>query len=248
METWEEREIRRITEMIREVLAESGAEGLVVGVSGGVDSAVSLALCARAAGPGRVLGLLLPAAVTRKEDIEDARDLCRALSVPSRTVEIEPVLRALTPQAGPPDTPYVRGNLAARARMVILYRAANLEHRLVCGTSNRSEYLLGYFTKYGDAAADLQPILHLYKGEVYRIAAALGLPDRIRKKVPSAGLWPGQSDEAEIGLTYDRIDAAFLSLEAHGWTARTPDEEKVLAIMQRTEHKRMPVPSPVREG
>jgi len=248
METWEEREIHRITEMIREVREESGADGLVVGVSGGVDSAVSLSLCARAVGPDRVLGLLLPAAVTRAEDMEDARVLCRGLSALSRTVEIEPVLRALTPQTGHPDTPYVRGNLAARVRMVILYRTANLEHRLVCGTSNRSEYLLGYFTKYGDAAADMQPILHLYKGEVYRLAAALGIPDRIRKKVPSAGLWPGQSDEEEIGLTYDRIDAAFLSLEAHGWTARTPDEEKVLAIMRRTEHKRMPVPSPVREG
>ena len=248
METWEEREIHRITDMIREVREESGAEGLVVGVSGGVDSAVSLALCARAVGPDRVVGLLLPAAVTRGGDMEDARDLCRGLSVPSRTIEIEPMLQAITPQTGPPDTPYVRGNLAARVRMVILYRTANREHLLVCGTSNRSEYLLGYFTKYGDAAADLQPILHLYKGEVYQIAAALGIPDRIRKKVPSAGLWPGQSDEGEIGLTYARIDAAFLSLEAHGWTAGSPDEEKVLALMHRTEHKRLPVPSPVREG
>jgi NAD+ synthase len=247
-ETWEEREITRITGMIREMREESGAEGLVVGVSGGVDSAVSLALCARAAGPERVLGLLLPSSVTRVEDVEDAGDLCRSLSVPSRTEEIEPVLRAFERLPGDRDTPYVRGNLAARIRMAVLYRTANREHRLVCGTSNRSEYLLGYFTKYGDAAADLQPILHLYKGEVYQLAAALGIPDRIRSKVPSAGLWPGQSDEGEIGLSYAQIDAAFLSLEAHGWTARTPGEEKVLALMRRTEHKRLPVPSPVREG
>jgi NAD+ synthase len=246
--SWEDREIGRITDMIREVLEESGADGLVVGVSGGVDSAVSLALCARAAGPSRVLGLLLPSAVTRREDMEDARDLCRSLSVPSRTEEIEPVLRAFAPQRGRQESPYVRGNLAARIRMTTLYRTANREHLLVCGTSNRSEYLLGYFTKYGDAAADLQPILHLYKEEVYRLAAALGIPDRIRNKVPSAGLWPGQSDEGEIGLTYAEIDAAFASLEAHGWTARTGAEEKVLGFMRRTEHKRLPVPSPVREG
>ncbi|MDD1653523.1 MAG: NAD(+) synthase [Methanomicrobiales archaeon] len=244
-DAWENREIDRIVEMIREVLEESGAEGLIVGVSGGVDSAVSLALCARAAGPDRVLGLLLPTAVTRGEDMADARDLCRVLSVPARTGEIEPVLRAFAAQG---DTPYVRGNLTARIRMAALYRTANREHRLVCGTSNRSEYLLGYFTKWGDAAADLQPILHLYKGEVYLLAAALGIPDRIRNKVPSAGLWPGQTDEGEIGLTYAEIDAAFASLEAHGWTARTGIEQKVLAIMRRTEHKRLPVPSPVREG
>ncbi|MDD1660673.1 MAG: NAD+ synthase [Methanomicrobiales archaeon] len=246
--TWEDREIGRIADMIREVLEESGADGLVVGVSGGVDSAVSLALCARAVGPARVLGLLLPSAVTRDEDMEDARGLCRSLSVPSRTEEIEPVLRAMESLPGHRDTPYVRGNLMARIRMTLLYRTANLEHRLVCGTSNRSEYLLGYFTKYGDSAADLQPILHLYKGEVYRVAAALGIPDRIRSKVPSAGLWAGQSDEGEIGLSYSGIDAAFASLEAHGWSARTEEEEKVLALMRRTEHKRLPVPSPVREG
>jgi NAD+ synthase len=247
-DTWEDREIDRIAGMIREVLEESGAEGLVVGVSGGVDSAVTLALCARAAGPARVLGLLLPSVETRDGDMEDARGLCRDLSVPSRTEEIETVLRASERLHGQRDTQYVRGNLAARIRMSLLYRTANREHRLVCGTSNRSEYLLGYFTKYGDAAADLQPILHLYKGEVYRLAAALGIPDGIRRKVPSAGLWEGQSDEGEIGLTYAEIDAAFASLEAHGWTARTGVEEKVLALMRRSEHKRLPVPSPVREG
>jgi NAD+ synthase len=246
--TWEEREIGRIAEMIREVLEESGAGGLVVGVSGGVDSSVSCALCARALGPARVLGLLLPSAVTREEDREDAHGLCESLSVPSRTVEIDPVLRAFGTLPGYRDSPYIRGNLMARIRMSLLYQAANQEHRLVCGTSNRSEYLLGYFTKYGDSAADLQPILHLYKREVYLLAAALEIPERIRNKAPSAGLWSGQSDEGEIGLSYAEIDAAFEALESHGWSARTPVEEKVLALMRRTEHKRLPVPSPVREG
>jgi NAD+ synthase len=140
-------------------------------------------------------------------------------------------------------TPYLLGNLMARIRMVTLYYHANRDNRIVCGTSNRSEYMLGYCTKYGDNAADLQPLLHLYKTEVYVVARELGIPEPIIKKVPSAGLWEGQSDEQEIGLTYAEIDASLRALEHQKWQAQTPTEERVLSLVKKSEHKRIAPPN-----
>jgi NAD+ synthase len=125
----------------------------------------------------------------------------------------------------------------------VLYFHANRDHRLVCGTSNRSEYMLGYCTKFGDNAADFQPILHLYKTDVYDIARELGIPEPIVKKAPSAGLWAGQSDEGEIGLSYEEIDASLKYLETNGWVASNPSQEKVLALVKKNAHKRLPAPS-----
>jgi NAD+ synthase len=127
--------------------------------------------------------------------------------------------------------------------MTVLYYHANRENRLVCGTSNRTEYLLGYFTKWGDGAGDVEPLLHLYKREVYQLARELDLPRRILEKAPSAGLWPGQRDEAEIGLSYVEIDDALVSLAEHGWRAETPVEETVLARVRASGHKRREPPS-----
>ncbi|MEN6611721.1 MAG: NAD(+) synthase, partial [Methanoregulaceae archaeon] len=115
--------------------------------------------------------------------------------------------------------------------------------RLVCGTSNKSEYMLGYCTKYGDNAADIQPIVHLLKREVYEVARELGIPEPILRKPPSAGLWEGQSDEGEIGIPYAEIDTALSALESQEWVAKTPLEEKVLALVKKSEHKRLPAPS-----
>lgn len=123
--------------------------------------------------------------------------------------------------------------------MVVLYYHANRDHRLVCGTSNRSEYLLGYSTKWGDSAADLQPILHLFKHEVYQIGSELGIPQRILERPPSAGLWVGQKDEDELGLSYDEIDRALATLVENGWKAQDEIEERVLARVQASTHKRL---------
>jgi NAD+ synthase len=131
----------------------------------------------------------------------------------------------------------------ARIRMAVVYYQANLDHRLVCGTSNRSEYMLGYCTKFGDNAADIQPIIHLYKDEVYEAARELEIPDPILKKAPSAGLWEGQSDEREIGLSYAEIDASLRALELHQWKATTPIEEQVLSLVKKSEHKRLSPPT-----
>jgi NAD+ synthase len=141
------------------------------------------------------------------------------------------------------DTPYLSGNLMARIRMTILYYHANRDNRLVCGTSNRSEYMLGYCTKFGDNAADIQPIVHLYKTDIYVIARELGIPDPILQKTPSAGLWEGQSDEREIGLSYTEIDTALRALEDQGGCARTAVEERVLALVKKSGHKRISAPN-----
>lgn len=131
----------------------------------------------------------------------------------------------------------------ARIRMTTLYYQANRLHYLVCGTSNRSEYMLGYCTKYGDNAADIQPILHCYKTRVYDLAEEVGVPAPIIEKAPSAGLWPGQSDEADIGFTYPEIDRALASLEANNWTASNAQEELILGKVQASMHKRMGPPN-----
>ncbi|HZD42775.1 MAG TPA: NAD+ synthase, partial [Methanomicrobiales archaeon] len=233
-------QIERIEQVIRYSLWSSGKSGIVVGLSGGVDSAVVAALSSRAVGSERVLALLLPTDVTPEEDLSDAGDLCVQLGISWREISIEPMLRSFATLPDFQDSPYLLGNLMARIRMSVLYYTANREERLVCGTSNRSEYLLGYFTKHGDSAADIQPILHLYKTQVYTLAEELNIPAGIRSKDPSAGLWRGQTDEGEIGLPYAEIDSALIQLEINGWVAESEVQERVLSLVKKSEHKRLP--------
>jgi NAD+ synthase len=233
----------QIEQMIRYTYWASGSEGIVVGVSGGVDSSVAAVFCCRAIGPERVLGLSLPSSVSNPQDVRDASELCAKLGMEHRTISIEPVLQAFRTMPGFTESRYLLGNLMARIRMATLYYHANREHRLVCGTSNRSEYMLGYCTKFGDNAADIQPLLHLYKTDIYGIARELGIPGPILKKTPSAGLWAGQSDEEEIGLPYSEIDASLKNLEKNGWSATNTAEKRVLALVKKSWHKRLPPPS-----
>ncbi len=229
----------QVEQMIRFAYWNAGCRGIIVGLSGGIDSAVAAAFCCRAVGADKVLGLSLPSGVSNPDDIRDAEDLCGRLGMAHRTVSIDPMLAAFRSMPDFRDTPYLSGNLMARIRMTVLYYHANRDNRLVCGTSNRSEYMLGYCTKFGDNAADIQPIVHLYKTDIYVVARELGIPDPILQKTPSAGLWEGQSDEKEIGLSYTDIDTALRALEDQGWYARTPVEERVLAIVKKSEHKRI---------
>ncbi len=233
----------QVEQMIRHTYWSSGCTGIIVGVSGGVDSALAAAFCCRAIGPDKVLGLSLPASVSNPQDVQDARELCTGLGIEHRVVSIDPMLAAFATLPGFVESPYLSGNLMARIRMTVLYYHANRDHRLVCGTSNRSEFLLGYCTKYGDNAADFQPIVHLYKTDVYEMAKKMKIPASILTKTPSAGLWAGQSDEGEIGLSYDEIDAALKNLEAHDWKAGSPAEEKVLVRAQKNAHKRFAAPN-----
>ncbi len=229
----------RIEQMIRYTIWNSSAKGVVIGISGGVDSAVAAAMCCRALGGENVLGLTLPSAVTSSADIRDAAELCQLLGMRHEIVSIEPVLDAYRSLPGYVEAPTLIGNLMARTRMGLLYYYANRDNRLVCGTSNRTEYMLGYTTKFGDNAADFQPILHLYKSGVYETARDIGIPGNIMKKPPSAGLWHGQQDEDEIGLTYAEIDEALLALGANDWKSASPIQEKVLEMVKKSRHKRM---------
>jgi NAD+ synthase len=233
----------QVEQMIRYAYWNSGGKGIVVGLSGGIDSAVAATFCCRAIGGDKVLGLTLPSNVSNPADIEDAAALCKYLGMDHRVIFIEPMLEGFKRMPDFKESRYLLGNLMARIRMTVLYYHANRDQKIVCGTSNRSEYLLGYCTKYGDNAADLQPLLHLYKTEIYEYAKEMEIPESIIKKAPSAGLWEGQSDEEEIGLSYEKIDVSLKSLELQGWRATTPVEDKVLELVRKSEHKRMPAPN-----
>jgi NAD+ synthase len=233
----------QVEQMVRYAYWNSGSKGIVIGLSGGVDSAVAATFCCRAIGGDKVLGLTLPSNVSNPSDIIDAAALCKNLGMDHRVISIDPMLEGFKMMPDFKESRYLLGNLMARIRMIVLYYHANRDQKIVCGTSNRSEYLLGYCTKYGDNAADLQPLLHLYKTEIYEYAKEMEIPESIMKKAPSAGLWAGQSDEEEIGLSYEKIDASLKSLELQGWRAKTPVEDKVLELVRKSEHKRMPAPN-----
>jgi NAD+ synthase len=233
----------QVEQIVRYMYWSSGCTGIVVGMSGGVDSAVAATFCCRAIGGERVLGLSLPTSVSDPSDIQDAAILCDQIGMKHRVVSIEPMLAGFKTIPEFKESRYLLGNLMARLRMAVLYYYANRDQKIVCGTSNRSEYMLGYCTKFGDNAADFQPLLHLYKTEIYEYARELGIPEAIIKKAPSAGLWEGQRDEEEIGLSYKEIDTSLMALEQQSWVAETPVQEKVLALVKKSEHKRLAAPN-----
>ena len=229
---------RHIEEWLKERAREAGARGIVVGLSGGIDSAVVAALARRAFGHG-MLALILPCH-SSPTDLEDALLVARSLDVPCRTVDLGPAFDALSAemsQAGLDLSRMAGANLKARLRMSALYAAAQPLSLLVCGTSNRSEVETGYFTKFGDSASDLWPLADLLKTEVRALARCLGVPGRIIDKAPSAGLWEGQTDEGEMGFTYDELDRYLATGEAEPQI-----RERIEAMHRRSEHKRRPVP------
>ncbi|MCI4346486.1 MAG: NAD+ synthase [Thermoplasmata archaeon] len=185
---------------------EAGARGVVLGLSGGIDSAVAARLSIDALGTKGVTGVLLPDASYPKELLEETLGFARDLGIESVIRSIvgpEEALRTLL--GGQPD-PTAWGNVKARIRMTILYAEARARDALVLGTGNKSELLTGYFTKYGDGGADLLPLGDLYKTEIRELANELHIPDPIRSRPPTAGLWEGQTDEGELGLPYDQLD------------------------------------------
>ncbi len=198
-----------ITAFIRARMSESGTSGAVIGLSGGIDSTVAAYLTVEAVGNENVLGIMLPVQnLTPGYDTDDAADIANRLGIEYRVIEIGGALHTLSnliPDYDA-DVAVASGNLIARIRMCVLYYYANRMNRLVVGTGNRTELLLGYATKYGDAGVDIEPLGDLYKTEVFELAGFLGVPERIIKKVPSARLWAGQTDEGELGMRYPDID------------------------------------------
>ncbi|MGH2484334.1 MAG: NAD+ synthase, partial [Candidatus Limnocylindria bacterium] len=198
-----------ITGFIRRQLEQTAFERLVVGVSGGVDSATVAHLAVRALGPDNVLAVRMPFRSSAAESETDALRVVEALGCDSQRVDITPMaepMLALIGDGEEADVRVRRGNVMARLRMIVLYDRSAAFDALVCGTSNKTEALLGYGTLHGDMAAAIQPIGDLYKSQLRAVATELGVAPEIVAKLPSADLWPGQTDEGELGASYDDLD------------------------------------------
>ncbi|HUT27604.1 MAG TPA: NAD+ synthase [Methanomassiliicoccales archaeon] len=205
--------VEAIGEFIRAHMSDSKATGVVVGLSGGIDSAVVTKLCVDVLGPEKVLNVFLPSPTTPEQDLEDVRRMSKDWGTTLLVYDIGPLLKSYNLIMPGSECKEVAGNLMARIRMAILYAHANLDSRLVIGTGNKSELLMGYFTKWGDGGADLLPIGDLYKTEVRELARSIGVPESVIEKEPSAGLWEGQTDESEMGISYDDLDLVLSGLE-----------------------------------
>ena len=196
---------RIITGFIRDQLDKIGSNRAVLGLSGGIDSALSAYLSAKALGAENVLVVRMPYRTSSEDSLTHAQDVIDDLGLPTKTVEITDMVDPLIAQF--PEMSNVRkGNIMARMRMIILYDQSVDWGGLVMGTSNKTEFLLGYSTVYGDSGVAMQPIADLYKYQMRQLSAHIGVPDAIINKPPSADLWEGQTDEKELGFTYDAVD------------------------------------------
>jgi NAD+ synthase len=253
-----------ITDFIQEQVAAAGADRAVLGLSGGIDSTLTAHLTVEALGADALHGLVMPSTVSRDDNMSDAERVVEDLGIEYDVIAVDPfvdrVLDAapgVDPDDAGTDDPTLRsaiGNVRARSRAVLSYFVANREGALVIGTGNRTEALVGYFTKYGDGAVDCHPIGDLYKQQVRQLARHVGVPDRLVEKTPTAGLWAGQTDEAELGLDYDTLDA-ILALAVDGPLSPSAaaghlvgvdaaEVERVLDLHRASAHKRSVPPSP----
>lgn len=225
---------------------------MVVGLSGGIDSAVVGALCVRALGKEKVTAVLMPSKFTTQADIEDAEVLAYTWGVRVKKVEISPFVNPLISAFDFESNMVARANIQARVRMVILYYVSNSSNLLVAGTGDKSENLLGFYSKFGDGGVDFLPIAHLYKTQVRALASHLGLPDRLVVKPASPGLWPGHTAAEELPAEYDALDPLLYYL----FDKKLPPREaarksgtsvlvarKTVEMHRKTEHKRSMPPS-----
>jgi NAD+ synthase len=196
---------RVIGEFIRGQLRQAGFDRVVLGLSGGIDSALVASLCAEAIGAERLLCVLMPYRTSSEASRADADEVVRRLGAASETVDISPMVDAFF-AADAEASPLRRGNVMARQRMTVLYDRSVTWGGLVVGTGNKTESLIGYTTLFGDSACAFNPIGDLYKSQVRQVAAAMGVPEQIIRKAPSADLWPGQTDEDEAGFSYPVLD------------------------------------------
>ena len=221
---------KRIKRFIREYVENAEAEGIVLGMSGGIDSGTVAALSALSIGGDRVLGLMLPEEETySSKDIEDAKIVAKKFGLKTEKYDITPVLRSFyetIPIFDPADR-LCKGNIKARTRMVYLYYCANKLNRIVCGSSDKSETMMGYFTKWGDVAADISPLMDLYKTQVRKLAAHLGFPAKLSAKPSTPALWPDQLAETELGIKYEKLDLILYGLERFMTTTEIAQQLRV---------------------
>jgi len=240
---------RMLVSFLREELQSAGFSRAVVGLSGGIDSAVVAALCARAFGPDQTLCVLMPYRTSNPDSEAHARLCADALGVETRKVDISAMADGYLDQESV-DAPMRRGNVMARARMIVLYDLSVEWRGLVIGTSNKTEMLLGYSTQWGDSAHAINPLGDLYKHQVVQLARHLDVPREIVDKPPSADLFEGQTDEDELGFTYDAADRLLFAmvdrrlseeeLEAAGFAPELI--AKVARRVVQNQYKRLPPP------
>ena len=243
-----------LVSFIRDTVENAGADGAALGLSGGIDSTLTAYLTVEALGEDGLHGLVMPSEVNTDGNMSDAERVAQELGIEYDVIEINPIVDAFF-EAYPEgeDDQMAAGNVRVRSRAVVNYFVANHENRIVLGTGNRSEAMTGYFTKYGDQAVDCNPIGTLYKQQVRQLASHVGVPDDLVMKTPSAEMWLGQTDEEEMGLTYDTLDA-ILALHVDGplSTSATVRElgvteeqiARVEELVATSEHKRHMPPAP----
>lgn len=238
---------KMLIQFIRDEVRNAGFSKGVVGVSGGVDSALVMLLTAKALGPENALAVLLPYRTSSPDSIDDAKSVVRLAGVRSETIDITPMVDAYIGRDGDMND-VRRGNVMARQRMIVLYDLSARERALVIGTSNKTEVMLGYGTQFGDTACAINPLGDLYKTQVWQLADAAGVPKKIVEKKPTADLWAGQTDEGELGFSYKLVDRLLYAMIDDRRTDEELNElgfeenfiEKVRRIVQRNQFKRRP--------
>ena len=244
----------RIVSFIADLVDDAGAEGAVLGLSGGIDSTLTAHLAVEALGADGLHGITMPAAVSDPDVMSDAERVAESLGIEYDVVEIQPIadafFAALPEQA---EDRMAKGNVFVRTRAVCNYLVANAENRVVLGTGNRAEAMTGYYTKYGDQAVDCNPIGNLYKMQVRQLAGHVGVPRDLVMQEPTAGMWEGQTDAEEMGLDYDTVDA-ILAVHVDGGLSRSatvreldvPEAavDRVVELYERSAHKRAMPPAP----
>lgn len=242
-----------IEKFLEEQIEKNHAKGIILGLSGGVDSAVLAYLCKRKL-KEKTLAILMPDTSVTPTETEDALKMISLTGIEHKLIDIKPIVNEYSMYLEPND--FAKGNLRARIRTNILYYYANIKNYLVLGSSDKSEYLIGYFTKFGDGASDLTPIISLYKLQVREIGKYLGVPENIIAKKSSPNLWEGHEAEKEIGASYEEIDSILyclfdkkLSIDETAETTQIDKSivEKIYQLNVNSEHKRLPAQKPDRE-
>ncbi len=262
--SWKDQEetAKVISRFIACKVDESNTDGVVIGLSGGLDSSTTAFLCSKALKTDQILGIIMPTVTTPSEDIEDGIAVAEMLGIEYEVIHVDDLIAPFNniciharsndiTNSG--NLELANANLKARIRMMMLYYHANILNRLVIGTGNRTELLVGYFTKFGDGGVDILPIGNLYKTDVRNLAVHLGVPDNIIKKAPTAGLWAGQTDEEELGMKYEVLDRLLqmmvdkrMDLAEIAEKLGIPVEEvlRIESKVKNSEHKLKPAPLP----
>ena len=243
-----------IENFLEEQMKKNHSEGLILGLSGGIDSAVLAYICKRKF-PDKTIAIVMPdTAITPKIETEDALKMISLTGIQYKLIDINPIVNEYSMYLEPNER--AKGNLRARVRTNILYYYANAKNYLVLGSSDKSEYLIGYFTKFGDGASDITPIVSLYKLQVREIAKYLGVPENVITKKSSPHLWKDHEAENELGVSYEEVDSILYCLFDKKLSAQETQEvtgiemstiEKIQELNKNSEHKRLPAQKPDRE-